>query len=442
MTDNLQKSNPVWGVESAFYNQVNNLVANTAVECQQKMIAFDYSSQQDKVSKFYTSLSKGSVIDLLIVIPYKSREEHLRAQVSNLKEQIEKLKDPSRVKIVLSEMDSSPTQLEFALQNDLSYVYYPDSHPISYDNGSPNILDLGFNKCFLMNRGVWSLMYRNKTCAKNVLFHDVDLIMGKKWVQDCLDTADFLNASSPYRWVCQTIKDRKVEYVSSELTEEYFSGRKSLDDLNSQDHVISPTYPEKFPPGGSIMVPADLFAAVGGYDEHLFFGYSPEDKFFLDKCLGVIGKKSPHVLGTHSRCFHMHHERSSHESLSLSHMCTIAELVGSRLSPYMKATNFSICHSQRKIYSRLYMTEEEILTELIDKMQFHPALPSMMRLHYNSDEEAHAYIEMASGIMPKNSAHFGLIMSVFNFDPNRRSAESYLNQSLERHAPPLTVEFK
>lgn len=249
-----------------------------------------------------------STCKLLIVIPVKGRDQHLKATLDNLTAQRNSLKNLDDVWIVVSEMSPKASHIDLCKSYGVGY-HFCRSLVKSY-MGS---VDIGFNKSLAMNLAVW-----NGTINEdNILFHDVDIIMGHGWLESVLLQIDSLREKKGINWFCQTIKDRKVEYVNAELTSEIFSGQKSIDDLNDAEHTISSVYPTRFPPGGSVMVPSELFFLTGGFDEFLFKGYSPEDAQFLHACT-ILAQTKVDVLETTARSFHLHHPPTEFSNSDLS----------------------------------------------------------------------------------------------------------------------------
>lgn len=253
---------------------------------------------------------------LMIVIPIYKRDVHLRTLLNCLQNQKAKLSNPEEVLITVSEMDETSNHRETATKFGALYNYTPTC--FTYRDRRINI---GFNKSFAMNSALW---HNWNVIPQNVLFHDVDIVMGEGWLDSVLKQIDTLRQEKGSSWFCQTIKDRKVEYVDKGTTNKVFSGLATVEDLNDGDHTISEYWPERPPPGGSVMVPMELFVLSGGFDEFLFKGYSPEDSQFLQACLRLIdpmngGKVD--VLQTEARSFHLYHPTSefSNDDLSLLH---------------------------------------------------------------------------------------------------------------------------
>ena len=259
---------------------------------------------------------KDKSCDLLIVIPVHKRESHLRATVECLKSQIANLENPSSVGLIVSEMDEEPLHDVFCAETETSY------HFMRKVKGE-------FNKSVVMNSAVKYFVEGAKRIPLYVLFHDVDIVTEDGWIKSCLDNATKFDKTLPTGegWICQTIKDRKLEYISRENTEKYFSNELSIKDLSQISHNISRRWYEQiYPPGGSIMISSLLLYASGGYDEALFWGYSPEDKHFLDICQ-VLAPNCFFPFESEKRSYHLYHENLELTNNSLEHMVAISGMI-------------------------------------------------------------------------------------------------------------------
>lgn len=254
--------------------------------------------------------------ELLIIIPVYKRVSHLRAVVNCLKSQISNLDDPTTVGLVVSEMDDEPLHDTFCKETGVSY------HFMKKVKGE-------FNKSAAMNYAHRSFVTETGQAPKFVLFHDVDILTEDGWVESCLSNARSFQASLPAGegWICQTIKDRKLEYVSRENTEKYFANKLSLDELSQIPHAISDRWYEQiYPPGGSIMLNAPLLYASCGYDQALFWGYSPEDKHFLDICQ-LLAPDCFLKFDSSKRSYHLYHENLELTNNCLEHMVAISGVI-------------------------------------------------------------------------------------------------------------------
>ena len=256
--------------------------------------------------------------ELLIIVPVYRRPQHLQATISYLAEEISRLEDPGSVGLIVSEMDDSPRYKALCEELGVSYIWKEKLFGV-------------FNKSAAMNNAHKRFIEEFSAVPKYVLFHDVDIVADAGWVNDCLRNARRLQSSrgDSNGWVCQTIKDRKVHYVSEDLSKDFFAKKVSLRQLRSQkdEHKISDKwYEDIYPPGGSIMVNQVLLYTTGGYDPALFSGYSPEDKHFLDATQMICPNS---LFAFESDCFsyHLYHPHLELSNGTLDHMVTISEII-------------------------------------------------------------------------------------------------------------------
>ena len=248
--------------------------------------------------------------ELCIIIPVYGRKDHLKFSVECLKKQIHENSDVCDVVLAVAEMSANPEHKELCAAAGVEYLFIPCST---------------FNKSLAMNGSVACFP------AENYLFYDVDLVVEKNWLARCLGTISSLNKSGNYDFICQPIEGRKIKYVDEKNTASLFQGSLSTDDLLSLDHEISPEwFKGNYPPGGAILVSANLIYTTQGYDPALYWGYSPEDLFFLKRCLTM----SPtnlitwnEIPGSMTSTYHLHHENNEHSNIFYEHMVFAADLV-------------------------------------------------------------------------------------------------------------------
>jgi predicted glycosyltransferase involved in capsule biosynthesis len=130
------------------------------------------------------------------------------------------------------------------------------------------------------------------------LFHDVDCLVQTTFFNNLLE-----NLSRSTRGATQTFFGRRLLYLNDLATILAFDKKLDIDDLDKDTPGILTGKPGA--PGGSIIVDRDTFIKVGGYDDELFVGYSPEDRFFWNKLelfTQVGSAENPPI-----EMFHMHH---------------------------------------------------------------------------------------------------------------------------------------
>ena len=280
--------------------------------------------------RHYTAVGKEDIsldskiknCELLIIVPVYRRPQHLQATLNYLVSEISHLEDPGSVGLIVSEMDDSPHYKTLCKELGVSYIWKEKLFGV-------------FNKSAAMNNAHKYFIEKFRAVPEYVLFHDVDIVADTGWVNDCLKNARRLQSlrGKSEGWVCQTIKDRKVHYVSEDLSKDFFSKKVGLKHLRSQkdSHKISDKWYEGiYPPGGSIMVNQTLFYTTGGYDPALFSGYSPEDKHFLDTTQ-MICPNSLFPFESECSSYHLHHPHLELSNGTLDHMVTISEIILSDL---------------------------------------------------------------------------------------------------------------
>ena len=249
--------------------------------------------------------------EVSIIIPVFGRRSHLEQSTKCLLEQVSRIGAEGAVNIVVSEMSSQPEHMHYCSAVGVDYVHLPANY---------------FNKSLAMN------IAASACPAENFIFYDVDLVTGKNWLERCLATINQLKQGGDNCYVVQPIEKRKISYVSDELTGEIFSGSKNLEVLKSEKHFIQPEwYKGNYPPGGIVLVSANLFYAVQGYDSSLYWGYSPEDKFFLERCIqystsGELMSWNT-IASADTTTYHLFHDNSENTNISYEHMVVVADVM-------------------------------------------------------------------------------------------------------------------
>lgn len=212
-----------------------------------------------------------------VIIPVMGRIEFLVPLVNSLNSAIKK----SGNKINITIVEHSSEELFRKPCKNLNINY----HWIKKEKYEP------FNKSLCHNVGA----ILNKQ-SDNFLFHDLD----------CLVYDDFfinvINKINRNDLVFQTFKNRRLLYLSDDLTKKIIIGDISVNEIKTDDENL--IMGDEGAPGGSICVNRELFINVGGFDPELFFGYSPEDLFFWNKIECFVK-----ITSTNNEMLHMSHER-------------------------------------------------------------------------------------------------------------------------------------
>jgi len=211
---------------------------------------------------------KEESFDLNFFVPVKERVEFFRPFIEYAKRSAEN--SPYKVRFVFIENDVSPKYSELCAAEKIDYIFIPSE--VSLSEGI-------FAKALAYNMGF--------ICTPRVLwsvYHDLDILIDNNYFRD-LKTYLEKNVS----WL-QPYTGKRVILLGSDISNSIIksAGNGSLIDLNSaQDKKPS----NVGCPGGSIVVKAEDFINIGGYDPELFFGYSPEDSFFWSKLEVLHGAK-------------------------------------------------------------------------------------------------------------------------------------------------------
>jgi len=286
--------------EKSFYNIVYELFIN------------QYKSRFSNFHDFF-KLEKNEIIEfnkkdiyINIIIPVCNRLEYLKKSIECLLDQNYDKK--YKIAITVCEMDIEKKCKNFCIKNNINYIYLKSEF---------------FNKSLAMNFA--SKIFQSKF----YLFHDVDLLVQKGWIQKCIDTVLEETKKGNLDFICQPIPKRKIFYINKKNTEKFFENNILKNDLfNINDHMIQPEwYRKNYPPGGSILVSSDLFYTVQGFDPALFWSYAPEDLFFLERCIS-LSKNSNLITWTEGpNVYHMYHENNEKINPSYEYMVFISNLL-------------------------------------------------------------------------------------------------------------------
>jgi len=230
----------------------------------------DYDSILDKAITFRSPLFASPIS---VIIPIRGRTEFLVPLIRSMRV------SDDRCSITVVEHDHELKHIDTCLSLGVSYV------GIKCEKRDP------FNKCLAHNVGA-ILSHRSDW----LLFHDVDCL-----VQDCFFHRLAVNYESNLSDVFQSFAKKRVLYCSEELTYKLINHESNVNELTAHSDGI--TIGKSGAPGGSILISRKLFFLIGGYDPELFWGYSPEDSFFLLK----TGLYASIISCNDIEVFHMHH---------------------------------------------------------------------------------------------------------------------------------------
>ena len=254
------------------------------------LVSYDYSSNRIPL--------------VTIVIPVNGRKSHLIQSLSCLVKQVNNLKSKTKnVQIVVSEMNTKPEHKKICEEMGVSYIH--------------TACQL-FSKSIAMNQAARILP------SESFIFYDVDLVTDDFWLETCIQSiAEQFQAGSNC-WISQPIPGRKILYVNEENTKDIFEQKKGIKDIALEEHKIQPSwYQGNYPPGGVILISANLLYAVQGYDYALFWDYSPEDLSFLKNACslsdtGALLSWSSSLANCN--VYHLYHNEAHNNNMSYEHM--------------------------------------------------------------------------------------------------------------------------
>jgi len=259
---------------------------------------------------------------LNIIIPVSGRAQHLAVTLASLNASLDTLPEGVKelVTITIAELDTTPQHEEIANEHADYYMFIKSEQ---------------FNKSHLMNTAASIFQ------AEVFMFHDVDLIVEKPFLQGLLGYIQKMFEHSGSSWVFQPIFERKIFYVPESVTEKIFSGEIPIEALRASEYedklsIPNAWFQNNYPPGGSIVVTRELFHTVQGYDAALFWGYSPEDKTFLANCCYVSNAFHVPSSTEIGRMYHLYHPISEKNNTMYEHMVLIDKML--EISDCMRTT--------------------------------------------------------------------------------------------------------
>lgn len=234
----------------------------------------------------HTKASRIQYVDLRVIIPVYQRTFDFELLMSQWDRAIQETKLSVQVKVV----EAGPTRLitdAMIRKPWLEYVYVP------------YLLAGGlFPKGMLYNVG-----FVQGARAKWTLFHDYEIAVPSNYlslIEGMIKTNKKLLWAQPYygKIVC---------YLDEKMSRAFRSACASNPGCHKEFIKFCKLRPgtQQGALGGSILVHSSAVRAVGGYDDDIFFGYSPEDQFFWDKLSALqapVYQSDPSAV-----LFHLHH---------------------------------------------------------------------------------------------------------------------------------------
>lgn len=197
---------------------------------------------------------KDTLYDISVVIPVRGRQVFLKSLLDSF---LNTTRSSLKIQITVVEHDKYALHWETCFCYKVNYVRIKD--------------DRVFNKCLAFNLGA---IVNNNT--KWYVCHDLDCLVQPSFFEGLMKNIENKKAVA-----IQSFNRRRVIYCNQYLTDVIIGGAVDVASLTPQSDGTFVVNGEA--PGGSITLTKDLFFNVGGYDPELFWGYSPEDRFFGDK---------------------------------------------------------------------------------------------------------------------------------------------------------------
>jgi hypothetical protein len=193
-----------------------------------------------------------------IIIPFYNRYSNLTYLINNLKEKVS-----PKIKVIISvvEISEIPTLLNFQEETKINYIWIDKKK-----------LGNCFNKCLCGN--ICYKLYKKKYNYKYILWHDVDCIVQDGFVNKILEKLDDTSCvqTFPFRYVLYT----KINYANKIRNNEI-----DVNKIVEKQEGIEPV--KAGAPGGSIIIPFNIFKKMKLFNTNIFYNYSCEDAFILYK---------------------------------------------------------------------------------------------------------------------------------------------------------------
>lgn len=231
----------------------------------------EFQKLVDGIDGLYISRLPKGKSKICTIIPMRGRERHLEQTLSTL---IKSKDARQQIQIIVVEHSDVMVGKQICNKFNVGYVWI-------CANGNL------FNKCLCHNVGY------AVTNSEFVHFHDIDLLVPSNFYSE-------LYKLSQQNFATHCMADRRVMYFHEQISNSIFNGDDWLNYIDNQAHY---TIGATGAPGGSIMFNRVLFEIVGGYDAHLYWGYSVEDDSMWQKCSGVVEIGSAGSI----KLYHLYH---------------------------------------------------------------------------------------------------------------------------------------
>lgn len=262
-SDNVFISKQISGFESLYYDykdyentmNINNLNKYTLNHLSDLKI-FENNYILNNL-QYYFIANKEIDYEWNIIIPYLNRYDNLKCLIKNLKE---KVSPRLNVIITVVEISDGPT-LQNDYQNNFNYIWV-----------GRHLTGNMFNKCLCGN--LTYKLYQNVYKYKYILWHDVDCVVQSNFVPAVLNKANENKC-------VQTFPNRYVLYTKEPLANKVRNGEVNIDSINLGSSGVDK--PVSGAPGGSILIPKNIFEKMEYFNTNVFYNYSCEDANIMEK---------------------------------------------------------------------------------------------------------------------------------------------------------------
>ncbi len=252
--------------------------------------------------------------DINFVIGCSGRKELFETTIKYLlkAEKISRLK----IKFIVSEMGHSPLFKDFALENNLEYIFTPfaASHT-----------DCKHSEALSQN-----IAYLCAVKSPWYCFHCADIVVPENWFTRI---EKYLNSTNGF---FQPYSGKRLNYLTPEYTSEIVTsnGEINIVDLeqqlisnsNSESSGLLGTQPTPGNTGGSVFVSLSAFEKVGGFESEVFHGWGWEDILIwtkLEFVYALYQKKDMEKLynSQDGQQIHLGNAIYPEEKILLFHLC-------------------------------------------------------------------------------------------------------------------------
>lgn len=210
--------------------------------------------------------------DIKFVVGIKGRTSYFRACLDNIV--LAAKNSRLKVRIVIVEQDETPINWYYCSKYDIDYIFIPQELGKSEHYHSTSLM---YNVGYLFTNEAKYNMFH---CADTLISHDFFNILSENYL------------NKPFNWIQPYCEKRVItfnKHATNIILDLNLSSRFT-NPVEFPDTCFNTEKEQQGAPGGSILIPTELFDNIGGYEPELFYGYTIEDSFLWGK-LEVITNK-------------------------------------------------------------------------------------------------------------------------------------------------------